>query len=162
MQRGAVLRLVAPAAGLPEGATLAGTGDDPSLHSCRQQGCLVASALLHPCQKWESLQAGIAGCFPENINTWPLLHLPWTFSRTLWEAAPEDSPASETLSSYAFQCVAIWLLYQKQQPGYPPCAVCHRAFSYTLAHLFHLPLTSSSSSPFELSSCQTVLVSSVI
>lgn len=57
--------------------------------------------------------------FSWKYNTWPLLHLPWTFSRTWWEAAPEDSPASETLSSYAFQRVAIWLLYQKQQPSYP-------------------------------------------
>lgn len=79
----------------------------------------MASALLHPCQKQDSLQVGIAGCFPENINTWPLLHLLWMFSRTLWEAATEDSPASERLSSYAFLRVAIWLLYQKQQPSYP-------------------------------------------
>lgn len=48
----------------------------------------------------ESLQAGIAGCFPENIKIQPLLHLQWTFSRTLWKAAPEFSFTCKTLSSY--------------------------------------------------------------
>jgi len=50
-------------------------------------------------------------------NTGPLLHLPWSFSRTSREAAPAGSPASETLSSHAFQRVAIWLLYKKPQPS---------------------------------------------
>lgn len=72
-----------------------------------------------PARRRRACRSALLDVFLDILNTWPLLHLPWTFRRTLWEAALEDSPASETLSSYAFQRVAIWLLYQQQQPSYP-------------------------------------------
>lgn len=62
-----------------------------------------------------------------------MLDLQWTFSRTLWEAAPEPSLTSKKLSSYA--TLYVLLSYQKEQPSYHPHAICHRAFSWMLEPL---------------------------
>lgn len=110
----------------------AGSGDVPSLQDAGSRAVSQPQLSTTLASSRRACRLALLDVFLKIEILGPCWDLPWPFSRTSREAAPKDSPASETLSSYASQRVAIWLLHYREQPSYRPRATCHCAVACVL------------------------------